>query len=432
MGATTTRPRLLPPWAVGALGAGLAVLAALLGTVLAVVGGDLGCLGGGGGAAQPGPSRSASAEIPAGRLRLYQQAGRRFDLDWTFLASIAAQECGHRGTCRGTNSSGCAGPMQIAYVRGSACSPGSGPTLWETYGVDGDRDGDTDVNDPADAIPTAARILRQAKGAPPAGGSYAAYRRAACNYYGACSDGTVAYADQVMHRAVQYGFDGAGAPEPTDPQQAQPTMAAVGGSGCGGSVPVGGLGDARRAYEPGRLEALPSDVTARQGEQCDARIVPDVVYLARRFDVVVTDCQADSGHTASGEHPLGAAIDAAPKDGDWSTVERLARALGWQDSCAAQGLRPACADPPFRFIGYNGFPNHGDPRSCVPCAGGPHIHISWQTSASPGQPDNQPRYGYDPAAWIEVLAQREQAPDGRESRRKRDRQPDARDRGGSA
>lgn len=440
MAATVVRPRLLPPWAIGALGAGLAILAALLGTVLAVVGGDLGCLGGGGGAgggSQPSASRSVSAEIPARRLRLYQQAGRRFDLDWTFLASIAAQECDHRSTCRGTNSSGCAGPMQIAYVRGSACSPGSGPTLWERYGVDGDSDGDTDVNDPADAIPTAARVLRQAKSAPPAGGSYAAYRRAACNYYGACSDTTVAYAEQVMHRAVQYGFDGAGAPEPTDSGQAEPTLASSGGSRCGGSVPVGGLGSARRAYEPKRLEALPADVTAGQPEQCDARIVADVTYLARRFDILVTDCYAASGHTASGEHPLGAAIDAVPKGGDWSQTERLARALGWQDSCAAQGLRPACADPPFRFIGYNGFPNHGDPQSCVPCAGGPHIHLSWQTSSSPGQPGNQARYGYEPAAWIEVLAERGHASDegghGRYGEQQRQRrEPRRRDRGGTS
>ncbi len=54
-----------------------------------------------------------------------EQAGRRFDIDWSFLASIGAQECGN-GECAGTNSSGCAGPMQIAYVRGSACSPGAG------------------------------------------------------------------------------------------------------------------------------------------------------------------------------------------------------------------------------------------------------------------------------------------------------------------
>jgi hypothetical protein len=151
-------------------------------------------------------------------------------------------------------------------------------------------------------------------------------------------------------------------------------------------------------------------VTAGGVEACDARIAPDIVYLARRFAALVTDCYAASGHAADGEHPLGAAADLVPRGGDWSRTLRLARALGWERSCALSGLRPQCADPPFRFIGYNGFPNHGDPLNCVPCAGGPHLHLSWQTSASPGQPDNRPRYGYEPAEWIEVLAR----PEGRQ------------------
>jgi hypothetical protein len=181
--AGVARRRLLP-WALGAGAAVAAVLVALLGTLAALVGGELGCLGGRGDARQPAPSRSALREIPPDRLRLYREAGLRFRIDWAFLASIGAQECGH-GACPGDNGSGCAGPMQIAVRRGSPCSPGTGPTLWESYGVDADRDGRTHPNDPADAVFTAARILRRAKGAPPTGGSHAAYRRAACNYYGA-------------------------------------------------------------------------------------------------------------------------------------------------------------------------------------------------------------------------------------------------------
>jgi hypothetical protein len=172
----------------------------------------------------PTPSAYALQSIPPARLRLYQQAGTRFDIDWSFLASIGAQECGN-GECAGTNSAGCAGPMQIAYVRGSPCSPGPGPTLWERYAVNADPGQPLSINNPADAIYTAARILRQDMGAPPAGGSYSEYRQAACNYYGACGDATVAYAEEVMARAVQYGFTGAGAPAPTSPQLAQPVTA---------------------------------------------------------------------------------------------------------------------------------------------------------------------------------------------------------------
>jgi CHAP domain len=169
----------------------------------------------------PTPSAYALQSIPPERLRLYQQAGSKFDIDWSFLASIGAQECGN-GECADTNSSGCAGPMQIAYVRGSACSPGAGPTLWERYGVSAHPGQAPNINDPADAIYTAARILREDMGAPPTGGTYAEYHQAACRYYGACSDATVSYADEVMARAVQYGFTGTGAPTATSPPLAQP------------------------------------------------------------------------------------------------------------------------------------------------------------------------------------------------------------------
>ena len=48
--------------------------------------------------------------------------GCRVDIDWTFLASIGTQECAS-GECTGVNSSGCAGPMQIAYVRRKPMQP---------------------------------------------------------------------------------------------------------------------------------------------------------------------------------------------------------------------------------------------------------------------------------------------------------------------
>ncbi len=179
----------------------------------------------------PPPSAYALQSIPPQRLRLYQGAGTRFKIDWSFLASIGAQECGN-GDCRGTNTAGCAGPMQIAYVRGSECSRGSGPTLWEQYEVSAHPGQAPNINDPADAIYTAARILREDKGAPPTGGSFAEYHQAACNYYGACAYAGVSYADEVMARAVQYGFNGNGAPAATNPSLAEP----VSTGGCEAST----------------------------------------------------------------------------------------------------------------------------------------------------------------------------------------------------
>lgn len=209
------------------------VVVSITGVVMAILGANVACLGGGGAIAAPA-TKAAVREIPPQRLRMYQAAGRRFDVSWPFLASIGYQECGH-GACAQVYPSGCAGPMAIAYVRGSACSPDpSVPTIWERYGVDGDGDGDTDVLDPIDAIFSAARMLRPVFGL--TGQSYGAYRQVACNYYGACADGAADYAAEVMARAVSYGFRGKGAPRPSGPVASGPVEAVGGGSSCGGST----------------------------------------------------------------------------------------------------------------------------------------------------------------------------------------------------
>jgi CHAP domain len=205
-----------------------AVVVAVTGTMMAILGSEIACLGGGGPAIAAPATKTAVREIPPKRLRIYQQAGRRFDVDWAFLASIGYQECGH-GACAEVNPSGCGGPMQIGMVRESACSPGPGPTIWERYKFDADGGG-ADPFSPADAIFTAARMMRPVFGL--AGDSYAAYREVACNYYGACSDGVANYADEVMARAVSYGFGGKGTP-PSSAAAAEP--AASGGSACGSS-----------------------------------------------------------------------------------------------------------------------------------------------------------------------------------------------------
>jgi hypothetical protein len=186
--------------------AGTATIIAALATaaMMALFGAGLTCVGGGG-AAGSGASRASVGGIPAARLHIYQAAAERFDVSWPFLASIGVQECGTDGHC-GLAPSGCAGVMEIAYVRGSECSPDpSAPTLWERFGVDADGNGRS-IFDPADAILTAARIFHQDLGAPPAGGSYEGYHQAACLYYGACADGIVDYAHEVMARALSFGF----------------------------------------------------------------------------------------------------------------------------------------------------------------------------------------------------------------------------------
>jgi len=238
MRTTDSKHRALWVWLLAGFSSTGVALLCVFALAVAVLGASFtGCDPGSGTAsASTGPTPSAYAlqSIPPGRLHLYEAAGTRFDLDWTFLASIAMQECAS-GNCAGVNSAGCAGPLQIAYVRGSACSPGSGPTLWESYAVNADPRHALSVNDPADAIFTAARILREDKGAPPTGGTFAEYKQAACRYYGACADANVSYAEEVMARAVQYGFTGPGAPTPSSPTLAEPVN-----NGCAPSTPAPG------------------------------------------------------------------------------------------------------------------------------------------------------------------------------------------------
>jgi hypothetical protein len=80
-------------------------------------------------------------------LELYQQGARRCPgLSWSVLAAIGQIESDH-GRNAGPSSAGALGPMQFL------------PATWQTYGVDGDRDGRADIMNPYDAVPAAARYL---------------------------------------------------------------------------------------------------------------------------------------------------------------------------------------------------------------------------------------------------------------------------------
>jgi membrane-bound lytic murein transglycosylase B len=103
-------------------------------------------------AGQPTPSRAAVADIAAGYLRLYRQAGARYRIPWPVLAAIGKVESDHGrsrlpGVRSGSNWAGACGPMQLGCVPGSKAG-----NAWARYGHGS-------VYDPADAIPAAARYL---------------------------------------------------------------------------------------------------------------------------------------------------------------------------------------------------------------------------------------------------------------------------------
>ena len=116
------------------------------------------------------------------------------------------------------------------------------------------------------ALALAACGLRRDKGAPPAGGSEAAYHQAACNYYGACADGVANYADEVMARAKLYGFVGGTATDPAG----LPVVDQRAGLGCSGA-PIA-AGDGEFIVDPG---------ANRPG----ADLAPQLVGFVRRMAV---------------------------------------------------------------------------------------------------------------------------------------------------
>jgi peptidoglycan hydrolase CwlO-like protein len=94
--------------------------------------------------------RVASARampVPTDFKRLYVGAARTCSgLSWTVLSAIGQVESGH-GSNAATSYAGAQGPMQFL------------PATFASYAVDGDGDGDTDIQDPADSIFTAAHYL---------------------------------------------------------------------------------------------------------------------------------------------------------------------------------------------------------------------------------------------------------------------------------
>jgi cell wall-associated NlpC family hydrolase len=172
------------PLLIGVVVAVIGVIVVLLAVIGAVIPGS----GTGGGACQPAAGTGA-ADIPPTYLALYRKAGQDYGIGWNVLAAVGKIESDHgrgpgSGIRSGTNSAGAAGPMQ--FLRGT----------WNEFGVDGNHDGRTNVYDPADAIPAAARYL-QHNGAP-------AKIRAALFRY----NHSTSYVDTVLAQARTYAAQG--------------------------------------------------------------------------------------------------------------------------------------------------------------------------------------------------------------------------------
>jgi membrane-bound lytic murein transglycosylase B len=92
-------------------------------------------------------STAQASAIPADFKRFYIGAAKTCKgLPWTVVAAIGQVESGH-GRNPSTSYAGAQGPMQFM------------PATFAAYAVDGDRDGDKDIMDPADSIYSAAHYL---------------------------------------------------------------------------------------------------------------------------------------------------------------------------------------------------------------------------------------------------------------------------------
>jgi len=371
--------------AIGAITAMAVIGLAALSAVLAVIAARDTCSGTG---IEVTPSDNATQGIPARYLRVYRQAGRAYRVPWPALAAIGALESDHGrsrapGVRSGVNRHGCcAGPMQFNTRDGP-------PSTWERYGSDENHDGTTDIYDPEDAIPSAANylqvLLREADGN---------LNRAVLGY-----NHSPAYVRDVLARARAYA-------RLADEELAVPGAEGIDAIGCANSDLAGPAGpanlrEAERAFAPRAVRALPPWALAgpsRSGA-IDARLYDNAVWILRRYRLRVTAARED-GHNTHGD---GTALDLVPADGNrqaaWDrSAGRLAHDLGWTPACARSGTRPSCRlAPAIQFIGYDGYPGHGSPRTC---SGGcpAHLHLSWAS----------PCFGTSrlsaPCAWVMAFA----------------------------
>ena len=298
-----------------------------------------------GGAEQCRLVGAAGKTIPANYIRWLRKASTKYQLGprgFSIVAAIHQVETDFgrsplAGVRSGTNSAGAAGPGQFLAE------------TWAAYGVDGDRNGDRDIYSVPDSVLATANYLH-ASGAPRDWhAAIFAYNHAEW------------YVQEVEAKAAELGGE----------VICTPVAPALGGEAA--------LLGSETLYEPLAFKPIPAELWVGGGapQAVDERIWGNVVWVLERFSLRVTAAR-ESGHETHGD---GTAIDLVPAAGKgWdATALAAAEALGWRSACGASGTAPVCPlVPAIQFIGYNGFPSHGDPAHAGTNA---HLHISWQASS---------------------------------------------------
>jgi hypothetical protein len=149
----------------------------------------------------------------------------------------------------------------------------------------------------------------------------------------------------------------------------------------------------RLVYAPGKIVPIPASIPHEAGDMVDKRILPDLLWISKRYPLYVTDGYSgplpsgqhvgcDECHVRGSDHYNGLAVDVVPLepsskcDSHWTAITRLAL---WAEP---EQNKPV---PPFRWIGYEGDAGHG-------C--GNHLHLSWS---------HAPVAQFALAEWVEVF-----------------------------
>jgi hypothetical protein len=155
-----------------------------------------------------------------------------------------------------------------------------------------------------------------------------------------------------------------------------------------------GPASTRIVYSAGKIVPIPASIPHEAGDMVDRRIVPDLLWIAQRYPIYVTDGYSgplpdgthvgcNRCHVHGSDHYNGMAVDIVPVGGgttcdkSWAPITRLAH---WAEPSQNHPV------PPFRWVGYEGDAGHG-------C--GNHLHLSWNHAPAPE---------YKLVEWVEVFS----------------------------
>lgn len=96
-------------------------------------------------------NRSYDTDVPLAQKReLAKRAAKEYGIDWKILEAVWQVESGKKWVTSVKSYAGAQGPMQ--FMRGT----------WNKYAVDGNNDGNKDINNAEDAVYAGANLLAQA------------------------------------------------------------------------------------------------------------------------------------------------------------------------------------------------------------------------------------------------------------------------------